>query len=71
MQTFIGKRLSDYSYSVINDSNFIVNLFDDNDTLKDLIIKLRNSISHPTHTMIESQFPSSGYSTIVGKSGLI
>ncbi len=45
--------------------------YDNELTVYDVLNSIRNSLSHPTGTDIEAEFPSTGYTTVPSKSGKI
>jgi hypothetical protein len=57
------KELADSDWGV-NKSCWLKNTFNENPTLENFIARIRNSVSHPTNTDIESNYPSTGFSTI-------
>ena len=50
---------------------WVKNTFNEELNLGNFITRIRNSVSHPTEIDLESEFPSTGFSTIIGNSGLI
>jgi hypothetical protein len=65
-----GKHISDSIWG-IDDKCWIENTFDEKHTLQNFINRMRHAISHPTETNVKSEFPSTGYTTIKDKSGII
>jgi len=55
----------------INKNCWIRNTFNENRTLENFITRIRNSVSHPTNIDIESDFPSTGFTTLNDDSGKI
>jgi len=50
---------------------WLKNTFNEKPTLQNFITRIRNSVSHPTDIDIESEFPSTGFTTIKNQSGVI
>lgn len=55
----------------IDNKCWIKHTFNENPTLQNFITRIRNSVSHPTNIDIESDYPSTGFTTIKDNSGLI
>lgn len=55
----------------IDNKCWIKHTFNENPTLQNFITRIRNSVSHPTNIDIESDFPSTGFTTIKNQSGVI
>jgi hypothetical protein len=68
--SIFSKDISDSIWG-IDDECWIENTFIEKHTLQNFIIRIRNSISHPTETDVKSEFPSTGYTTIKDNSGII
>ena len=49
----------------LEDSCWIKNTFNEKSSLQNFIARLRNSLSHPTQIDLLSNYPSTGYSTII------
>lgn len=68
--SIFNKELSESIWG-IDDKCWIKHTFNENPTLENFITRIRNSVSHPTNVDIESDFPSTGFTTIKNKSGVI
>ncbi len=55
----------------INQGSWIKNTFGEEESLQNFISKIRNAVSHPIPTDINSDFPSTGFTTIPDSSGFI
>lgn len=55
----------------IDKNCWIKNTFQENPTLENFITRIRNSVSHPTNIDIRSNYPSTGFTTLRNKSGII
>ncbi len=68
--SIFNKEIS-YSIWGLNDKCWIKHTFYEKPTLQNFITRIRNSVSHPTDIDIESEFPSTGFTTIKNQSGVI
>lgn len=68
--SIFNKNISDSIWG-IDESCWVKNTFNEEHNLQNFITRIRNSVSHPTHIDIKSEFPSTGFSTIKGDSGII
>lgn len=64
------KELSESIWG-LDEECWIKNTFKERHTLQNFITRIRNSVSHPTHIDLKSEYPSSGFTTIEDDSGSI
>ncbi|MCZ2100860.1 MAG: hypothetical protein LC107_04920 [Chitinophagales bacterium] len=69
-ESIFNQEISDSIWG-IDTTCWVKNTFNENPTLQNFIARIRNSVSHPTNIDIESDFPSTGYTTIKNQSGSI
>jgi hypothetical protein len=67
----IENQLIDDNFYGIKNKSIISNSIYDKVTLHRVLISLRNALSHPTKININSEFPSTGYTTIKDGSNII
>jgi hypothetical protein len=75
--TTVARRNSIFNQDIsdsiwgIDDKCWIKHTFNEKPTLQNFITRIRNSVNHPTNIDINSEFPSSGFTTIKKQSGVI
>lgn len=68
--SIFNKEISESIWEV-DDKCWIKHTFNEKPTLQNFITRIRNSVSHPTNIDVESDFPSTGFTTIKNQSGVI
>jgi hypothetical protein len=68
--SIFNKEISESIWGLDNKC-WVENTFNEKSTLQNFITRIRNSVSHPTNIDIESDFPSTGFTTIKSPSGVI
>lgn len=72
-KNFLKAKLKESKFWGLSEKMIVKNTFaqSENLTVEDFLTHLRNALSHPTQLNETSDFPSTGYTTIVDNSGII